>query len=444
MELFLSHTQFINSLSEDFFFEKVTSICDEKNAILKKEKIHFRYSYIQNLGLLGLCVKRIELESEAEKNKNSVFDKIVEKISELVDLGEDFAFFTSGLVFRLGEGSQDSLEANFFLGELIKILAKKEFSLKTYKTANLALSLYNRLGLLSFKLESSVITKLTTVSKSIIVPKTMSNFLTSQISSNEKVNSQIEQPFLLEAALYYTAKPLKSGKAAAKFFFSMRKTLETAKENKQKKSFQLLVFLRYFLTNLSQTFIAQLDFEDALKRSSNSGHEIDLTDLIIHTMEYWMTQFKSKNKEARLGASYFEKELARVVREGASANFAYLLLKIMRNRTTHNIKGKNFTIMQDCYSNLCLDLEIWDQYFDFIVERINESEKVSEINYYLNELESLAQHSLGAKNFKSQKKLAKEISKRKIKIAKFLTKYYFESRDETSFSENIRDGNYLN
>jgi hypothetical protein len=223
-------------------------------------------------------------------------------------------------------------------------------------------------------------------------------------------------------------------------------SIEKNKDLRHRKSLQCVNLLKSFFINPS----VSLEFlSEQLKAASSSKGSDSATkeaEILKGWVSFWLRQLGAKNEESKNNAVLFQQELhgRLVAAEKADADcklgtqekiiqFNVVLLKLVKERPGNSLRGKKMVLQNYMLNKMYSNGDAFNEYFKFLQTKVRNSETISCMNYYLNEIEALAQSGIlpsgkGKKNnlrgSSKSKQLKKEQDKLRVKILKYLLNLY--------------------
>ena len=411
--------------------------CSQTNVIKKGEKFYFKYSLLRNL--FSVLYSRTFL-------KDKLFWRaLLEKILEIVKKDSQCQMFFclflceyTDYFTNKSKNLDEALTKNVcqFLKDLIMEASKIEDQLKKEKQNpqlhQLVYEYHQALAycidLIAPHLDKSTKEELTNGTthvidscKTSIAPKMILSCL-NNISGEETLGS-MKNIQVYDLICAFVAKSPE--KRLPKLTKAVGKFLESIKKDnllRHRKSIQIISLLRSVFSQLSLSFINGI-FKEVLKGSvaknemdveeQNLGKQ-DSNDVIKYWLQYWLKQFGSKNEDSKNNAILLQKDLTENLSKNLTdedeksdeeiLKFTVNLLKFVKSKPTNPLRGKKMVLMNFLLNKLYQNEEAWNKYYFYLQQKLENSETVSSVNFYLNEIEAQSQ----AGQFESNKS-AKEI-----------------------------------
>jgi hypothetical protein len=406
--------------------ESINDLCSVKNAIKKSERRHFAYSHVGNLLSFYLLCPTASIEDL--KPQLDVF---------YADT-RDSLYYIAGFLSAARCSPVNPAETER-LKVLVDDLAGRKVNPDTYRQATLLLALQNVCKTLKLRIENTKFEALENSCSGLISAKSLSKFF-EEIIVDDGLNTSLHVPFFEEAVVnIINRNSEKSITKLFKFFQSMMDSLQKNQNQRQKKAFHLVNFLRAFLINIDPQILLEMDINQSLNRQKNNqevGEAASMSDIFVDLLTFWAKQFGNKNAESKKAASELDHALADRVKgaeKEISTKFSLFLLKILKNTPTNSLRGGELKLMSTLLGLLYQDDKAFQAYFALLKGKLSECTKISELNFYLNELEHLGQISLTAKNHKEMDN-EKEATLR-CSVLKTLLEIYLHSDSEASLDK---------
>jgi len=191
--------------------------------------------------------------------------------------------------------------------------------------------------------------------------------------------------------------------------------------------------------------------------SFNSKSTNEEANIMKQWLSFWLRQLGTKNEESKNNAIVFQQELFKRltnednviddenVKKGVSKKlqkmsnnnedlqrFIVYWLKCVKSKPGQNLRGKKMNLQQFMLNKLYANSAAWSEYYSFLLEKVKNSETISSVNFYLNEIEALGQSGIFENNQKKKKSnnnlmtsdLKKAQGKLRIKIVKYFIDLY--------------------
>lgn len=404
--------------------DQINSICSTTNAIKKSERKYFSYSHVANLMCFFLNSQTVS------------FDAVKEQFERFFEDAKEAGYFVGGFLASIE--SQD-FEKSYSdkVRQIAECALGKKIGLETFRHATFHLALQNAVKASKSKIESQKFEALDTLCQGITSSKNLAKYF-EEIIVDDGVNTSLDVPFFREACRNIVNRSSdKSLPKLFKFFQSTTVLVAKDKFHRQKRSFHLVNMFREFLFVVPVSTLLALDVDSVLAQSGKTEKDaVSVADLFVDLLDFWIKQFSNKNLESKKGAVSLDHVLADKVKGQESetgSRLAILLLKSMKCSPTNSLRGGELRLMNTLLGVLYRDPQAFKVYFGFLNDSLKKSQRVGEMNFYLNEMEHLGQVSLSAKQHKEMDQ-EKEIGLRG-KILKILIDIFINCESEKNFDE---------
>lgn len=393
MRLILSDPDLHTFFDTKDTFQAINEICSTKNSIKKSEKKHFAYSHVANLLTFYMNSSILTL---ADVKQN--LDFFVADI-------HDSLYFVAGFLscLRRTHLPKDRIER---VHTLVQDLSSKKVTADTYRQATYLLALQNACKILKFKIDNAKYEALENQCAGLVSTKSLSKYF-NEIVADDNQNSKLQVPFFEETIsnILHRSNEKAIGKLF-KFFHSVMESVMKDKNLRQKKAFHLMNFLRAFIEEVDLQVLLSMDLDQSLSRVRTGGESVDastIADIFVDLISFWIRQFGNKSPESKKAATEVDHALAEKLKQTdkqSSFKLAIFLLKILKHQPTNSLRGGDLKLMSALLGLLYQDEPTFNQYFNFLLQKVKSSSTISELNFFLNELEHLGQISLSAKHHK--------------------------------------------
>jgi hypothetical protein len=414
--------------------ESINDLCSVKNAIKKSERRHFAYSHVGSLLsfylLCGSC---------------SVADLKPQLDLFFADPREAL-YYIAGFVSASRNSSLVPAETER-LKALVEELAGRKVAVDSYRQATLLLALQNVCKTLKLRIDNAKFEALENSNAGLVSAKSLTKFF-EEVAVDDGLNTSLHVPFFDEAVVNVLGR--NNEKAITKLFKFFQNAMDSVQKDKnqrQKKAFHLVNFIRAFMVNIDPQVLLAMDISQSLakqKSGQESFETASMSDIFVEMLTFWVRQFGNKNQESKRAATELDQALAQKIRateKEISNKFCLFLLKILKNTPTNSLRGGDLKLMSTILGQLYQNEKSFQSYFNLLKGKVTESSKISELNFYLNELEHLGQISLTAKNHKELDN-EKESSLR-CSVLKTLLDIYLHSENEASLDKYFGSNNKL-
>jgi hypothetical protein len=327
-------------------------------------------------------------------------------IGKVLNEQADAPYFLAGWLASL-KGQQDEDIKNDRLKLIFDGILSLKPPLSTFKQANLYLAMHNLMKERKIKLGQEKSELLDENCKITLGGKTLIKHF-QEIISDDKVNTLSQVPFFDLLTDNVLGRQEKYIVKLFQFFASQLDDIACEKELKQKRIFHLLVLFRILLEKLAPSALLAMNIEESLKQNSvNSEGSGTIADTFIQLFDCWLKQFSNKGEDVRAVALELDNMLANKLnaQEAETKNeLTIFLLKLFKAKPLNSLRGKDMKLMNALLIQAYQSESCFNQYFSYLKGKVSNSHRISELSFYLNELEYLGQVSLSAKT-------AKEVSK---------------------------------
>jgi hypothetical protein len=403
--------------------ESINDLCSVKNAIKKSERRHFAYSHVANLLSYYLICSSADIK------------ELKAQIDGFATDPKESLYYVAGFLSSVRQNSLTPAESDR-LKALVEDLAGRKLTAESYRHATLLLALQNVCKTFKLRIENSKYDSLENQCAGLVSAKNLSKFF-EEIVVDDTLNTSLNVPFFDEAVANILAR--NNEKAIGKlfkFFLGCIDAVQKDKNQRQKKAFHLVNFLKSLLVHLDPQILLEMDIDQSLARHSNSQENSEpstMVDIFVDLLAFWVKQFGNKNPESKKAATEIDHALATKIKQAEKAvgsKLCIFLLKILKNTPTNSLRGGDLKLMSTILGFLYQDDKAFQTYFQLLLKKVQESSKVSELNFYLNELEHLGQISLTAKNHKELD--GEREATLRCSVLKTLVEIYLHCEDEAS------------
>ena len=371
----------------------INELCSPQNAIKKSEKKYFSYSHVANL----LCFY-IHCSSAAINDLKENLDFFVTDV-------KNSQYFVGGFLSGLRRSTLTKPQVEK-IHVLVEELACKKVAVESYRQATYLLALQNVCKTFKLRIDNSKYDALENQCASLVSTKSLTKYF-EEIISDDNLNTSLRVPLFEEVVVNILHRSNeKAISKLFKFFHNAMDAIQKDKAQRQKKAFHLINFLRAFLENVDPQVLLSMDLEQSLSRTkvgTENGEAHTISDIFVDLLTFWVKQFGNKNSESKKASAEVDHTLAAKVKKSekkVALQLTFFLLKILKYHPTNSLRGGDLRLMQTLLGLLYQDDTSFTKYFNLLQTKIKTSSKISELNFYLNELEHLGQISLSAKNHK--------------------------------------------
>ena len=113
-----------------------------------------------------------------------------------------------------------------------------------------------------------------------------------------------------------------------------------------------------------------------------------------------MKQFNNKNPESKKSALELDNMLAdkvKALQKDQAIKVGIFFLRAMKQSASNSLRGGELKLMPTLLAMVYQEEKAFNQYYSLLTNHVKESTRISELNFFLNELEHLGQATLSAK-----------------------------------------------
>lgn len=371
----------------------INELCSTKNAIKKSERKYFSYSHVANL----LC---FYVQCTTAK-----IGDLSDNLATFVSDTKDSLYFLGGFLSGIRRSTLTKPQVDR-VQSLVEELTGKKVAVDSYRQATYLLALQNVCKTLKLRIDNSKFDALENQCAGLVSAKSLSKYF-EEIVVDDNLNTSLRVPLFEEVVVNILHRSNeKAISKLFKFFHSAMDNIQKDKAQRQKKAFHLICFLRAFLENVDPQVLLSMDLEQSLSRANigtENGEPSTIADIFVDLLTFWVKQFGNKNPESKKASAELDHTLAAKVKgvdRSTALQLTIFLLRILKFQPTNSLRGGDLKLMQTLLGYLYQDDASFNKYFSMLKDRIKSSSKISELNFYLNELEHLGQISLSAKHHK--------------------------------------------
>lgn len=462
-EFFFTNGKVIKDTNFDVFNGLLEDLVNPKNAVTKGERVYLQLAYTTDIFILmASLIDAGALEDEEQGQK---LEKVVNKLRDNIVRNSNYVYFVAANLIRMLNLIQSAEEGEFvqqrisvyqaLFNYLIKKLLKITINLDNFRNAYLFVVLRLGVFITEVKLEPEEISGLNEKIKSILNKKTLYKFFM-EIVQDEKLNSKTVVPFYKELARLVNFDIETYFPFVMNFFKVLLKSTKAKREVLQKRSMHFNLFLSEIVGNMKSNFFSQFsDLDSALKSAHDAIEKRKLQDMLkiksnfddimVNVLIFWLKNFSSKSKLTKESSRIVENRLNEcllTLEEKEVAELSVTLIKIIKWRPGNSLRGKKFGLVDALYSKIYQDDKNFEVVFDFFVNRAKSTDRASAVNFYLNEIMSLAQVPISAKALKDNKPLVKSVMAKRVKLFEFLVEIYVSSNSVEGLSKIFTSKNH--